>query len=183
MRWEFESFEIEAINKNKTLAFMNIRINGIEHCLFVVKEKKGIRIDRFFSKNTELKASHYEMLFMLWWLDEVFKYKSLPVIHNSEELRYYFTGFVTAEGLEEFFEFREVPSNQTSGLSITDSKGSTKHLSGMKNLQLTTNIFEIVPKEIEELVKEIELQTAINIALDNNDKETFMLLTNQEVTT
>lgn len=48
MRWEFESFEIEAINKNKTLAFMNIRINGIGHCLFVVKEKKVfVLIDSF----------------------------------------------------------------------------------------------------------------------------------------
>lgn len=161
MRWEFESFEIEAINKNKTLAFMNIRINGIGHCLFVVKEKKGIRIDRFFSKNTELKASHYEMLFMLWWLDEVFKYKTLPLVHNSEELHYRFVTFRCSKNLSEFFEFEKTFDNQ-----------------------LTLDVAEdSVPKEIEELVKEIELQTAINIALDNGDKETFMLLTKQEVTT
>lgn len=160
MRWEFESFEIEAIYKNKTLASMNIRINGIEHCLFVVKEKKGIRIDRFFP-NTELKAGHYEMLFMLWWLEEVFRYKSLPLVHNSEELHYRFVTFRCSKDLSEFFEFEKVIDNQ-----------------------LTLDVAEdSVPKEIEDLVKEIELQTAINIALDNNDKETFMLLTKQEVTT
>lgn len=162
MIWEFKSFEIEAINKNKTLAFMNIRINGIEHCLFVVKEKKGIRIDRFFPKKTELKASHYEMLFMLWWLDEVFKYKSLPLVHNSEELHYRFVTFRCSKDLSEFFEFEKVITQKLTLVAAEDS----------------------VPKEIEDLVKEIELQTAINIALDNGDKETFMLLTsNQEVTT
>lgn len=162
MKWEFESFKIEAINKNKTLASMDIRINGIEHCLFVVKEKKGIRIDRFFPKNTELKASHYEMLFMLWWLDEVFKYKSLPLVHNSEELHYRFVRFRCSKDLSEFFEFEKIITQKLTLVAAEDS----------------------VPEEIENLVKEIELQTAINIALDNGDKETFMLLTsNQEVTT
>lgn len=161
MRWEFESFEIEASEKHEILAFMTVRIDAVEYGLFVSKNKGVMQIERFFSGRT--MAGQFETDFMLWWLVEVFAYKSLPLVHDSEELHYRFVTFRRySKDLSKFFEFEKVIDNQ-----------------------LTLDVAEnSVPEEIEDLVKEIELQTAINIALDNGDKETFMLLTsNQEVTT
>lgn len=160
MKWEFLTFEIEDSKKHEILAFMTVRIDAVEYGLFVSRNKGVMQIERFFSGRTT--AGPFETDFMLWWLVEVFAYKSLPLVHDSEELHYRFVTFRRySKDLSKFFEFEKVIDNQST-LDVAEDS---------------------VPEDIEELVKEIELQTAINIALDNGDKETFMLLTNQEVTT
>lgn len=158
MKWFFRS--VETIQLNKILK-AELKIGST---LYTVKLIKGDDVVEFYeskSKNRNFAPGHTVSQAMDHWKNQMFLNKVIPRLYIYERF-YYLKEFEESETLKEFFEFEKVIDNQ-----------------------LTLDVAEnSVPEEIEDLVKEIELQTAINIALDNNDKETFMLLTsNQEVTT
>lgn len=158
MKWVFRS--VETIQPNKILK-VELKIGSTLYTVKFIKGDGVIELYEFKSKHRNSSPGHTASQVMTLWKSQIFSHKKLPRLHISERF-YYLKQFEESEALKEFFEFEKVIDNQ-----------------------LTLDVDEdSVPKEIEDLVKEIELQTAINIALDNKDKETFMLLTNnQEVTT
>lgn len=158
MKWVFRSVETIAVNE---ILKVELKIGRAVYTVKFIKRKGVIAIYEFKFKNNGYEASKGLFSSLVFWKDLMFSNKSFPDFYASE-IFYYLKQFEESEVLKEFFEFEKVIDNQ-----------------------LTLDVAEnSVPEEIEDLVKEIELQTAINIALDNNDKETFMLLTsNQEVTT
>lgn len=158
MKWVFRSVETIAVNK---ILKVELKIGSTLYTVKFIKGDSVIELYEFKSKHHGFPPGHKASYAMTFWKDQMFLNKKLPRYYPSERF-YYLKQFEESEVLKEFFEFEKVIGNQ-----------------------LTLDVAEnSVPKEIEDLVKEIELQTAINIALDNNDKETFVLLTNnREVTT
>lgn len=157
MKWVFRS--VETIQPNKILK-VELKIGNVLYTVKFVKYRGVVEFREFKFKSYDFAVNNKTYRDMMFWKNQVFLEKKLPRLHVSERF-HYLKEFEESEVLKEFFEFEKVIDNQ-----------------------LTLDVAEnSVPEEIEELVKEIELQTAINIALDNNDKETFMLLTKQEVTT
>lgn len=158
MKWVFRS--VETIQLNKILK-VELKIGSTLYTVKFIKGVGFIELYEFKSKSRNSSPGHTASQAMVYWKDQMFLEKKFPRYYPLERF-YYLKEFEESEVLKEFFEFEKVIDNQ-----------------------LTLDVAEYsVPEEIEELVKEIELQTAINIALDNGDKETFMLLTNnQEVTT
>lgn len=157
MKWVFRS--VETIQPNKILK-VELKIGSTLYTVKLIKGDGVIELYEFKSKLHGFLPGHKASYAMTYWKDQMFLNKKPPRYYPSERF-YYLKEFEESEVLKEFFEFEKVIDNQ-----------------------LTLDVAEnSVPEEIEDLVKEIELQTAINIALDNGDKETFMLLTKQEVTT
>lgn len=158
MKWVFRN--VETIQPNKILK-VELKIGNVLYTVKFVKYCGVVEFREFKFKSYDFAVNNKTYRDMTFWKNQVFLEKKLPRLHVSERF-HYLKEFEESEVLKEFFEFEKVIDNQ-----------------------LTLDVAEnSVPEEIEELVKEIELQTAINIALDNDDKETFMLLTNkQEVTT
>lgn len=157
MKWVFRS--VETIQPNKILK-VELEIGNVLYTVKFVKYCGVVEFREFKFKSYYFAVNNKTYRDMTFWKNQVFLEKKLPRLHVSERF-HYSKQFEKSEALKEFFEFEKVIDNQ-----------------------LTLDVAEdSVPEGIEDLVKEIELQTAINIALDNGDKETFMLLTNQEVTT
>lgn len=157
MKWVFRS--VETIQPNKILK-VELKIGSRLYTVKFIKGDGAVEFYEFKFKNHDFAVDYKTNQAMVYWKDRMFLEKKLPRYYPSERF-YYLKQFEESEALKEFFEFEKVIDNQ-----------------------LTLDVAEnSVPEEIEDLVKEIELQTAINIALDNGDKETFMLLTKQEVTT
>ena len=158
MKWVFRN--VGTIARNEILK-VELKIGSTLYTVKFIKRKGVIAFYEFKTKNNDYEASKGLFSSLVFWKDLMFSNKSFPNYYASERF-YYLKKFEESEVLKEFFEFEKVIDNQLT-LDVAENSMS---------------------KEIEELVKEIELQTAINIALDNGDKETFMLLTNkQEVTT
>lgn len=155
MKWVFRSVETIAVNE---ILKVELKIGRAVYTVKFIKRKGIIAIYEFKFKNNGYEASKGLFSSLIFWKDLMFSNKSFPNFYASERF-YYLKQFEESEVLKEFFEFEKVIDNQ-----------------------MTLDVVENVPEEIEELVKEIELQTAINIALDNGDEETFMQLTSKGVT-
>lgn len=155
MKWVFRSVETIAVNE---ILKVELKIDRAVYTVKFIKRKGIIAIYEFKFKNNGYEASERLFSSLIFWKDLMFSNKSFPNFYASERF-YYLKQFEESEVLKEFFEFEKVIDNQ-----------------------MTLDVVENVPEEIEELVKEIELQTAINIALDNGDEETFMQLTSKGVT-
>lgn len=153
MKWVFRSAETIAVNKLK----VELKIGSTLYTVKFIKGDGVIELYEFKSKHHNFSPGHTASQVMTLWKNRMFSHKKIPRLHFSERF-YYLKQFEESEVLKEFFEFEKVIDNQ-----------------------LTMDVVENVPEEIEELVKEIELQTAINIALDNGDEETFMQLTSKGV--
>lgn len=160
MKWTFQKFNINRYDthygKAGELAIIEVKI-GTKIFLALINKNGGkFKVQHFARDNKKELAGAYWDGVMRWWAEETFKKKILADLHSTESFSF-LKSFKDSKDLKHYFEFEKESDNQ-----------------------LTFDVVENVSKEIEELVKEIEWQTSVNIALDNRDRETFMLLTKEE---
>lgn len=163
MKWVFLRFNISSYDtpygKAGELAKIEVKIGTKIFLAWINKDGDKFELKRFVAKNKRELAGMYLENIMTWWLEETFKKKRVTGLHSTERFSF-LKSFADSKDLKCYFEFEKEPENQ-----------------------LTLDVVESVRDEIEELVKEIELQTTINIALETGNKELFMQLTQRELTT
>lgn len=162
MKWVFQRFNISPYDncygKAGELAKIEVKIGAKIYIAWINKVDNRIELKRFITANKLEFAGVYLDNVLQLWINETFEKKRITALHVTERFHFQ-TTFSKSQNLKDYFGFEKVADNQ-----------------------LTLDVVESVPKEIEELVKEIELQTTMNIALETGNKELFMALT-KELTT